>query len=224
LGLGRPPEDGSVEPACNDWLGPIAATSWPANSVIRYWRAQYKDDRRKGEITHGDLKRRWPDPVALPSEKVRGVRSGEVIFCAADVVSATPLAHSLARDDGKLRGVVLFSKSQDAEAFADPSVGSGWLRAAGGDRENKRATRARCRYASELASRGFRVLGIGSSAEMVEVALKRPVAADRDLTSFKHPRQLRAILCCGVLNDFLTDKDRERAARPVCRASEPGGV
>jgi hypothetical protein len=129
-----------------------------------------------------------------------------------------------ARDDGKLRGVVLFSKSQDAEAFADPSVESGWLRAAGGDRENKRATRARCRYASELASRGFRVLGIGSSAEMVEVALKRPVAADRDLTSFKHPRQLRAILCRGVLNDFLTDKDRERAARPVCRASEPGGV
>jgi hypothetical protein len=34
-----------------------------------------------------------------------------------------------------------------------------------------------------------------------------------DLTSFKYSRQFRAILCRGVLNDFLTDKDPERLTR-----------
>ncbi len=53
---------------------------------------------------------------------------------------------------------------------------------------------------------------------MIEVALKRPVAANlrfsvANLTSFKHPPQFRAIPCRGVLNDFLTDEDRERVTR-----------
>jgi SAM-dependent methyltransferase len=85
------------------------------------------------------------------------------------------------------------------------------------------------RYASELASRGFSVLGIDSSAEMVEVARRRPVAANvkfsvGDLTSFKHPRPFRAILCRGVLNDFLSDKDRERVTRQFAGLLAPGGV
>jgi SAM-dependent methyltransferase len=85
------------------------------------------------------------------------------------------------------------------------------------------------RYASELASRGFRVLGFDSSAEMVEVARTRPAAANiefslGDLTSFEHPRQFRAVLCRGVLNDLLADNDREQVARQFAGLLAPDGV
>ena len=70
------------------------------------------------------------------------------------------------------------------------------------------------RYASALADRGFQVLGVDRSPNLVEVAQTRSsTTADKvecliaDVTTLEEPGPVAAILCRGVLND------RRRATR-----------
>jgi hypothetical protein len=95
--------------------------------------------RRKGEITRGNLKRKWPHHAALPAEKVRDPANREVIFCTVGVLSASPLTYSLRRDHSDFV-VLCFGKPKDGRPSPSASVGNGCRRSAGGDPENERPT------------------------------------------------------------------------------------
>jgi hypothetical protein len=68
---------------------------------------------RKGEISGANGRHH----VAIPAETVRGLKNGEVIFCAAGLLSATPLAHSTRGNDSDV-AVFCFAAPENAETFS----------------------------------------------------------------------------------------------------------
>lgn len=86
------------------------------------------------------------------------------------------------------------------------------------------------RYALELARRGYVVTGVDQSSDLIDVAL-RSVGADCRSVSFRMGDLLAlpcarydAILCRGVLNDFVDDQEREAVFGVFGGALRPGGV
>jgi SAM-dependent methyltransferase len=86
------------------------------------------------------------------------------------------------------------------------------------------------RYSIELARRGYAVHGIDLSPELVKVA-KTSLGKSQDLVSFAvrdiladRAERYDAILCRGVLNDLLDDRDREGAFDRFMSCLQPGGV
>jgi SAM-dependent methyltransferase len=85
------------------------------------------------------------------------------------------------------------------------------------------------RYAAELARRGYVVHGIDSSPELVGVAMQSMSGCET--LSFAVGDFLAlpmagydAILCRGVLNDFIDDDRRESAFATFAHALRPSGV
>ena len=86
------------------------------------------------------------------------------------------------------------------------------------------------RYSMELARRGYRVHGIDASADLIAIA-RRGVSAHSVAVSFNvgnilglPARQYDAILCRGVLNDFVDDGDRRGVFVEFAGALRPGAV
>jgi SAM-dependent methyltransferase len=86
------------------------------------------------------------------------------------------------------------------------------------------------RYAIELARRDYVVHGIDSSPELLDEA-NRSLAGTKVRASFEvgdisvlPASRYDAILCRGVLNDFVDDQGRESVFRAFGRALRPEGV
>jgi SAM-dependent methyltransferase len=88
-------------------------------------------------------------------------------------------------------------------------------------------------HARELAARGYRVVGIDRSEELMDEARRlvdearlaaRPELEVADLLDWRPPEPAAAVLCRGVLNDLVADADRATALPALAEMLAPGGV
>jgi len=86
------------------------------------------------------------------------------------------------------------------------------------------------RYSRELARRGYAVHGIDLSPELVNIA-EASLSQSEGVLSFAvgdilagQPERYDAILCRGVLNDLVTDRDRDAVFERFAGCLRPGGV
>jgi SAM-dependent methyltransferase len=83
------------------------------------------------------------------------------------------------------------------------------------------------RHAAELVGAGFAVTGLDRSPELLAVARERVPDArfeEGELRDWSPGAPFDAVLCRGVLNDLISDEDREAAAGGLRRALGPGGL
>jgi SAM-dependent methyltransferase len=86
------------------------------------------------------------------------------------------------------------------------------------------------RYAAELARRGYVVHGVDLSPELIDVAREsvtgRQISVSFSLGDIRVPPAGRydALLCRGVLNDFVDDDSRAAVFVTFARALRPGGT
>jgi len=86
-------------------------------------------------------------------------------------------------------------------------------------------------YAVELTKRGFRVTGVDRSSHLLAVARKKAAVAGLeipfivgDLLTLNAARQYDAILCRGVLNDIVEERDRKQIFHSFAALLRRGGV
>jgi SAM-dependent methyltransferase len=85
------------------------------------------------------------------------------------------------------------------------------------------------RYSLELSRLGYRVTGLDASPDLLAVARRQPGAGSvtfltADLTRLPPSPQYDAVLCRGVLNDLVEDRDRRDAFLGFGRVLVAGGV
>jgi len=112
-----------------------------------------------------------------------------------------------------------------------------WIAAelgAGGVRAGDEVIDAGCGTGEQslaLARRGYRVIGVDRSPELLRQAkakARRTASelrfAEGDILSWRPPRHCDAVLCRGVLNDVVEDPERERALPSLAEMLRPGGI
>jgi len=87
------------------------------------------------------------------------------------------------------------------------------------------------RYAVELAQRGYQVWGVDRSPDLIAIAHDRALAVASslklmvsDLLAISFARPFDAILCRGVLNDFVEESDRSAIFHQFALWLQPDGI